>query len=573
MSFPFSWAGSTVLTPPTPPISQSPAAMEASPPRTIAAWPAESHVFGAAQAVIGKATIGPHITPQFKTLPFSSPAETVQKNSPIITSSFPAPSGQNNSGKLNNGISTLVNAGTEEEDDVFGGTLQSPKDQRKRVFDLLNISRSRKSSLYTNTTTSSYQSSGTNTPVNLPLSRNYTGKPKLEEAILNFPENILAGILDYMSFRSFKKLLFSSPKLYRAAYNDVNGQSKFMEVVKQRFLAPYGYLPLPSSSKSASSNKNIKKNNIHFTMRDLNTFQIGIEYSLSEYSIFASEHLRKPLKPSIIKIIRESTRSFNKLAFRLQFQSHFITSLYLLPQSSTPKTHIIGEDIQEEGERIVPRLIKPHWVNYKRIDQQNQVFKEGRCISLRVWIPCQSHWMTDEEIVQVEKELHKVGIWKYLRKGDLVRNVALGDIANEGRISLQFLTQRNRASTNLISVLFLCTLYRAGILIFDGKYFRDLSYNFDIIGHLPSWVNSLTFSPSYFHNQIASSTSDPIVYLDLTPWKSTIQSNLLLCKEKVDMTSPSGEQYKITRYIYRTVIELIPGAIIRDSTNKGELRF
>lgn len=110
-----------------------------------------------------------------------------------------------------------------------------------------------------------------------------------------------------------------------------------------------------------------------------------------------------------------------------------------------------------------------------------------------------------------------------------------------------------------------------GLLIFDGKYLRDLSYAHDPIGHLPSWVNSLTFSPSYFHNQIASSTSEPIVYLDLTSFATSIQKNLLLSKEKVDLASPSGEQYVVTRYVYRTVAELVPGAVIGDGNGKGEL--
>lgn len=109
-----------------------------------------------------------------------------------------------------------------------------------------------------------------------------------------------------------------------------------------------------------------------------------------------------------------------------------------------------------------------------------------------------------------------------------------------------------------------------GLLIFDGQYLRDLSYTHDSIGHLPSWINSFTFSPSYFHNQIASSTSQPIVYLDLTSFAAPIQQNLLLCREKVDLASPSGEQYKVTRYVYRTVVDLLPGAILISGHRKGE---
>jgi hypothetical protein len=35
---------------------------------------------------------------------------------------------------------------------------------------------------------------------------------------------------------------------------------------------------------------------------------------------------------------------------------------------------------------------------------------------------------------------------------------------------------------------------RTGKLIFDGKYLRDLSFSYDPVGHLPSWINVVRFS-------------------------------------------------------------------------------
>lgn len=35
------------------------------------------------------------------------------------------------------------------------------------------------------------------------------------------------------------------------------------------------------------------------------------------------------------------------------------------------------------------------------------------------------------------------------------------------------------------------------------------------------------------------------------------------------MASPSGEQYKITRYVYRTVIDLVPGTVLDESESKS----
>lgn len=441
----------------TPPTLPSQFTTDSTPTRTVAAWPAESHVFGAAQAVIGNATIGPHVTPQFKNDIPASPPNTVKKQS-IITPAFTLPTTQANTAKDRNIDSQLLNnAGTIEEDDVFANLLlQSPEEQRKRVFDLLRVSQSRKSSLYSTTTASSFRSSATSTPLPSEAYKDYKGRPRIEEAIVDYPETILANILDHLSFRSFKNLLHSSPKLYRAAYYDEAGESRFMDIIKQRFLAPYGYLPLPSTTTTSSNNNEktndtvMMKNKVHFTMRDLIVFQIGIEFSISEYCIFASEHKRSPLKLSITRTLRDSTRSFNKLVIRLKIQSQYIDSLYS-PLSPSPSSatstsistrngqkieNIREEEEETEKEETMPKLIKPHWVNYKRIDHQlshnYQVYKSGRCLLLRAWVPCKTQWMSNEEILQVERELHRAGIWKFLRRGDLVRNVALGDIANEG---------------------------------------------------------------------------------------------------------------------------------------------
>lgn len=509
--------------------------MESAPARTAAAWPAESHVFGAAQAVIGNATIGPHV-PEVRKSTFQ-PVVVKPSTVPSIVSPHPQDHHDGNNTKDNLQRNETPSTISTNDNDVFTETVREySQDPRKRVMDLLNIPQSRKSSLYTSSS-ASFRTSGTSTPVPKRYSK---GHPRLDEALLVYPETILASILDHVSFRSFKRLLHSSPGLYRAAYNDETGQSDLMEVVKQRYLASYGYRPLPRSS-------NMQKDKIKFTIKDLNAFQIGTEYSLSEYSIFATEHKRKPLDTKITRILRESTRSFNKLAFRLQAQANYSSTL-------SHRSNV------EEG----LKLIKPYWQNYKKIDYQNQLFKKGRCMLLRVWIPCETQWMTDLEVVEVEREVHRSGVWGLLKRGDLVRNIALGDIANEGMCRV-FLSLKP-----LLNQLIRIQHYSTGILIFDGKYLRDLSYAHDTIGHLPSWLNSLTFSPSYFHNQIASSTLQPIVYLDLTQYHSAIQANLMLCREKVDISSPSGEQYKVTRYVYRTAIELNPSSMSSDP-GAGEL--
>lgn len=367
----------------------------------VAHWPAENHVFGAAQAVIGNATIGPHISairgspahpgPGSIRASIVSPAFTI--NHTANGSITKANDGKDNGERVLSPVSRSETPSSSSigRDDVFGTpNAPTPKDPRQRVYDILAAPQSRESSLYT-------FSSGTTTPVQ--LRKQGKGKPRFEDALLNHPKTILANVLDHLSYRTFKRLTHVSPKLYRATFSS-NDKSDFAEVVRQRYLASYGYRPLPLHIRLP----------VQFTLKDLNAFNNGIEFSLAEYSIFATEHKRTPLEQPTTKMFRESTRAFNKLVFRLQYQNN-------LP--SLPANML-----------FLP-LAKPYWKDYIKMDQV-QVFKHGRCALLRVWVPCENSWMSDEEVLEVEREVHRSGVWNLLRKGDLVRNIALGDIANEG---------------------------------------------------------------------------------------------------------------------------------------------
>jgi hypothetical protein len=65
--------------------------------------------------------------------------------------------------------------------------------------------------------------------------------------------------------------------------------------------------------------------------------------------------------------------------------------------------------------------------------------------------------MNDSEVIECERELWRSGkgVWSALRKADIVQNVAIESFGNCGRT------------------------------IFDGRFLRDLSFEFDVIGHLP----------------------------------------------------------------------------------------
>lgn len=160
-------------------------------------------------------------------------------------------------------------------------------------------------------------------------------------------------------------------------------------------------------------------------------------------------------------------------------------------------------------------------------------YKPGRAAQFRVWVPAldSSGWLSDEELTLCEGELYRSGIWNLLRRGDVVWDVAIGDSLNEGKF------------------------------VFDGHYLRDLSYAYDVAGHLPSWLNSLIFPPSYWHNVLRSSTSQPVIYLDVSPFKDQILSSLRLVQDHVDSVSPQG-RYRIAKWLYRAVATTTAGQII-----------
>lgn len=166
---------------------------------------------------------------------------------------------------------------------------------------------------------------------------------------------------------------------------------------------------------------------IVLSLRDLDAFLVGLEISLDQYSRFAVDYSRDRLHPNTLRLIRASTRAWNRVILRLRYQS-------LLPSSRCQA-----------------------WVFPSIATATKGVFKVGRAPSLRVWVPTAdgSSWMKDAEVVECEREVWRSGVWSELRRGDVVQNVAVAAFGNAGR------------------------------LLSDGQYLRDLEYIYDVVGHLP----------------------------------------------------------------------------------------
>lgn len=84
---------------------------------------------------------------------------------------------------------------------------------------------------------------------------------------------------------------------------------------------------------------------------------------------------------------------------------------------------------------------------------------------------------------------------------------------------------------------------------------------FDPCGHLPSWLNSLLYPPSHFHNIILSSSTHPVLFLDMLPFRSQIMATLRLLQDNVEMGN-----YRVNKWLYRATVNVTAGQIV---SNEG----
>ncbi|CAH7682118.1 expressed protein [Phakopsora pachyrhizi] len=213
-----------------------------------------------------------------------------------------------------------------------------------------------------------------------------------------------------------------------------------------------------------------------------------------------------PNRLRMIKLIKDYLRSYNRLVAYLRMIHENGNILNL-----SNKTKLISKAIDSfDGSDVLSN------------EGKVEIFKLGRAACFKVWVSCNDYWMNNQELVECERELWRSGVWPNLRKGDLCWNLAIGDFGNEGR------------------------------LIFDGSYCRDLGFEVDEIGHLPSWLNMMQFPVAYFHKLIFNShPSSMIVYLDLSRFKRQITKNMKLIKDQVDFNSTLN-RYRLQKWIYRT---------------------
>ncbi|BGP30606.1 hypothetical protein JCM10296v2_002362 [Rhodotorula toruloides] len=333
-------------------------------------------------------------------------------------------------------------------------------------------------------------------------------QPRFEYAFATYPPTILKSLVGHIRYADLLSLRNVSKTMRRAI--DVEGR----ELVLERFLGSQGYRSLASSPAAHKYRPDVAAGILNLDVRDLIAFRAGLQLGQDDYSRLARAYTVDPVRFSTasLRLARATTRAWNRVALRLRAQS-------VLPASSlNPPAFPVST-------------------------ASSTAYKPGRTAFLRVWVPTRDggSWMTDNELVECEREVYRSGVWTQLKKGDVVANV--GVVLPFGNVSK---------------------------LVFDGKFLRDLSFSYDAVGHLPNWLNMLSFSPAYFHNVIVSSTPNPVIHLSLAPYTSAVRETMTLCKDKVSLSSPQG-QYLVSRYVYRGMLRLVAGQIVGDAAGAGGL--
>lgn len=180
----------------------------------------------------------------------------------------------------------------------------------------------------------------------------YTGKTRFIDAICSYPYGILATLLDFLDYDTFRSLYCVSNKV-RSTVKEGNAK----RIVLERYLGAIGYREHRDSA-------------LDISLQDLHACQASKYYSLSEYALLAAEHKRRPLELTTLRMLRASSRAYSKLVARLRLQ---------------------------------PPDLPISRATWATPSGQASMYKIGRAASFRVWIPCESQWMTDAELMECER--------------------------------------------------------------------------------------------------------------------------------------------------------------------------
>lgn len=246
-------------------------------------------------------------------------------------------------------------------------------------------------------------------------------KPRFEHALLRYPNTILVRIISHMDYLDF----YTLPQISRKLRYGLNaGEPR--EVVLEKFLGDVGYRKDPApdslymlrmggqnrytgdgiryahrqtigsshavtkptrpnlsrqfrSSTSGMNNSFDSRNALPITLKDLHAYYTGLEFSPDELCDLAEKLRNEGLDLPTFRMIRASTRAYNKLLIRIRSQTDSSSEN---ERDKRPRTLHLGK-------RLLP------------------IYAPGKPAVLKVWIPAIDDWMTREELVECERELWK----------------------------------------------------------------------------------------------------------------------------------------------------------------------
>ncbi|KAG9042171.1 hypothetical protein FS837_011191 [Tulasnella sp. UAMH 9824] len=395
--------------------------------------------------------------------------------------------------------------------------------------------------------------------------------------------DLLPPLLNLLSFREALPLFSVNMTLKRM----MEETPEIREAVLERYLGEsVGY-------RSWSTERMGKrKEPSALTLRDLNSYMRGISLPLHHYSTVADNFLtalaastatsanasRTPVPKHLtnqVRMMASSTRAYSKVVIRLRAQAE-AEEAHMPPPPPSLMTHDngsrgrVGARGQHRMPATGPGTCPPTSGPYQGLSRRSPspafsftsydrngpasygpgpmfqpsipavsttpgkfrspLYRAGHAPLLRVFVPSpEGAWLSDQSVIECERELKRAGLIPLLKVGDVVHDLAAGDEANTGR------------------------------LIWDGNYLIDLDYSYSPLGEIPKYIDSLAFPPSYFH-KIVRSTGNPIVYLDLAPFAADIATHLQLLQDRVQTETPQGGHHSVVRWVHRARFRIRPGA-------------
>jgi hypothetical protein len=162
------------------------------------------------------------------------------------------------------------------------------------------------------------------------------------------------------------------------------------ELILSRFLGTYGYRTfLPITASARGRHTSVTKVVIHtstlptddiivLSLTDVDNFILNQTYSTADFHKFAkAQQSEKPLNDQSFNMIKLSTRAWNRIALRIRAQQDY------------PKDRLLVEQPNEFG----------------RLKSSDAIHTHGRVAMMRVWVPSERSHMSNDEVVECEREI------------------------------------------------------------------------------------------------------------------------------------------------------------------------